>query len=106
MSVEIEIAKVIQEWRHPAKPAVHTWEELSKLLTAEVLKVELLPGITLRRVVELRDRLVVLEDDQSLPRLFGDDFVSAFYAETRKMVGQELNVAGFRRVSPLGEKEG
>ncbi len=67
-----------------------------------ILDSELLPGITLRRVVELKDKLRVLDDDQSLPPALyqgGDAF-------TEEAVKNDMVTAGFRRVSRLGEKEG
>ncbi len=75
----------------------------SERAKAAINDLELLPGITLREVVELKDKLVVLDDDQATP--------AHYYAGTGRRKNSstmmtEMLDAGFRRVSPLGEKEG
>ncbi len=68
-----------------------------------ILDLELLPGITLKRIVELKDKLVVLDDDQSFP---------AFGFTTNTITGgvykaaEEMQKHSWRHISPLGEKEG
>ena len=62
-----------------------------------ILDLELLPGITLKRLAELKDKLVVLDADQ-VPSF--ESFPD--WASFRDVIAR----AGFKRVSPLGEKEG
>ena len=71
-----------------------------------LLDLEVLPGITLRRVVELKDKLVVLDDNQTLPDTSYGAFehLDPFWVE--EAVKNDMVTAGFRRVSPPGEKEG
>lgn len=72
-----------------------------------ILDLELLPGIPLRRVAELRDKLVVLDDDQKLPDISSLQSDQLTTYESRLMVQYQMQADRYVRVSPLsGEKEG
>ena len=75
--------------------------------TDAILDLELLPGITLKRVVELKDKLRVQDDDQTHPRNYTAHERDA-HPDGALILGaikDKYRRAGFRRVSPLGRKE-
>ncbi len=98
----------VDEFREQMVGAINDFygDEPEYALVDTLLCLELLPGITLKRLVELKDRLVVLDDNQTLPDTsYGvHEHLDPCWVE--EAVKNDMVTARFRRVSRLGEKEG